>query len=164
MFFTGAALTIGGAIAGALLRQPEINKLKKEVQRLQDQVEELQALLTKQNDTIIQLKTENKRLRATNFIQKHRNNKRTKGVIIFQYAYKDFITITFKQAREENLSEQEMTFFNLFDRMIHGEDVTMAEKGLVKLYVEERYPYQIKHLIAIDTEEVIGEVEGKKVG
>ena len=51
----GTLCGAGGFVAGALVRQPEINKLQKQVACLQADVEELKQVAAEQNDEIKQM-------------------------------------------------------------------------------------------------------------
>ena len=56
MIAIGAALGLGGGVGiGLLLRQPEINKLHKQVKMLQGDVGRLQSVIEEQNQEIAQL-------------------------------------------------------------------------------------------------------------
>jgi outer membrane murein-binding lipoprotein Lpp len=158
-----AAAVAGSFLAGALSRQPEINRLKDEVHRLQDHIEELQNIIDEQNQTITKLKYEYKALRATNFFEKKRVLEKTKGAILFQYCYKEFIDLSILQARNKNLDEQELAFYNIFDQMMHGKEVARAHKGAIKIYISEKYSYEIKKLIPIDSEALVNEIGGVDV-
>lgn len=163
MFWWIAAGIATGFLTGAASRQPEINKLKNEVKRLQEQVEQLQALIEEQNQTINRLKYEYKALRATHFFEKRRVQRRIKGVIIFQYAYREFIELSIMQAKNKNLSQEERTFYNVFDSMIKGNEVSVAEKGVVKIYVEQKYQYEVNHLIELQPEQLTSSLGGINV-
>ncbi|MGM0878514.1 MAG: hypothetical protein ACQEWV_28415 [Bacillota bacterium] len=164
MILLPIAMAAGSFIAGALLRQPEINQLKNEIKRLQKEVKRLNKIIEDQNKMIEQLKFEYKKLRATHFMQKRNLMQRTKGMIVFQYAYKEYIQRSVVQAKGKKLSKkEEQVFYEIFDKLIHGMDVSLEEKGMVKLYIETSYPHEVINLIPLDSESLIEEVESVRI-
>lgn len=170
-FFVPAAVkaaAVVGALAfgaGRYSKQGEINELKQKILELQNEIEQLQKLITKQNDTIRNLKAENKSLNALHFMEKRKLFARTKGLIIFQYAFRDYLEFVRLEA-EQKLSEDdtEYTIYIILDRMFYGKEVLLEEKGLIKFHVETKYPYEIKNLIPLPEEELNIVLEGRKVG
>jgi hypothetical protein len=162
----GAAALAGAAFgAGRYSRQGEIDELKQKIIELQNEIEILQTLVSKQNETIRNLKAENKSLNALHFMEKRKLFGRTKGLIIFQYALREYLEFVRLEAEQKIESRgAEHTLYKILDRMFYGKEVLKEEKGLIKLYIEEKYPYEIKNLIPLPEEELHVALEGRRVG
>ncbi|MEA3321187.1 MAG: hypothetical protein U9Q88_14355 [Bacillota bacterium] len=162
-----AVAALGGTAfgVGRYSRQGEINQLKQKIVELQKEVEVLQKLVTNQNETIRNLKAENKSLNALHFMEKRRLFGRTKGLIIFQYALREYLEfVRLESERKIQPNSTENTIYDILDRLFYGKEVFAEEKGLIKLYIEDKYPYQVKNLIPIPEEELYEALEGKRVG
>jgi chromosome segregation ATPase len=85
----GAALL--GAAFGVGRYSERRSELKEKIIELQEMIERLESLISKQNDTIRNLKAENKSLNALHFMEKRKLFGRTKGLIIFQYALREYL-------------------------------------------------------------------------
>lgn len=141
---------VGGLVIGALSRQPEINKLKEQVRVLQTQVSRLQATIHEQQRQIEELKIRVNTLKAWNFVEKRRALGITRGYLILQYGFKEYVELTILQARGQSVSEEEQRFFNVFNLMITGSAIEEEDKAFIKLFISSRYRYQIENLIAMD--------------
>lgn len=151
--------------AGRYSRQGEIDELKQKVIELQNQVERLQHVVSRQNDTIRNLKAENKSLNALHFMEKKKLFGRTKGIIIFQYALREYLEFVRLEAEKIiSSSDPEHTIYDILDRMFYGKEVLIEEKGLIKEYIEQKYSYEIKNLIPLSENELSVALEGRKVG
>lgn len=166
LIVAGAAAAMGVAFgAGRYSRQGEIDELKEKIIELQETISRLEKLVSKQNDTIRNLKAENKSLNALHFMEKRRLFGRTKGLIIFQYALRDYLEFVRLEA-EQNITaaDPEHKIFIILDKMFYGQEVRLEEKGLIKLHVEKKYPYEIKNLIPLPEEDLYVALEGRRVG
>ncbi len=152
----------GGAVAGALSRQPEINRLKEQVRILQAQVTRLQATIREQQRQIDELKIRVSTLKAWNFVEKRKTVGITRGYLIMQYGFKEYVELTIVQSRGQKISADEQRFFNTFNLMMTGEHVNSEDQIFVKQFILTRYKYQIDNLISMNDEaqeELIRKVE-----
>ena len=81
----------GGAIGGALARQPEINRLKAQVKKLQEEIERLQSVIKEQDRQIRELKIRYNALKAYSFSERAKQKANLKGAIMFQYCFKEYM-------------------------------------------------------------------------
>ena len=121
---------LGGAAAGALSRQPEINRLKAQVRKLQAEVERLQNIIRTQDRQIKTLMVKYKGLKAYQFSARNKARNYTRGALIFQYAYKEYLGLLMRtvDSGTVKLSQEETIFFNIFDKVIDGQKVEDSEK------------------------------------
>lgn len=150
----------GGAIVGALSRQPEVNRLKKQVKTLQAEVERLHKLIDEQDRQIKSLKMQVSGLKG---YQRTQALGRTKGAVMQQYAFKEYIDLCCEQAKDKIITEKEKTFFNIYENMINGIKVNVEAKVFLKEYLFNRYGHQIEKLITLDLYEIINRLEVTEV-
>lgn len=161
----GAAAVAGTAFGlGRASRQGEINELKSTILELQEKIEVLNSIIEKQNNTILELKAENKSLNALRFIEKKRLNNRTRGLVIFEYALKEYLELVRLEANRMSLDETEAVLYDILDRLFYGKEVALEEKGLIKVYITTKYPYEVKHLIPLNEQELSNTLGGALVG
>lgn len=151
---------IGGGIVGALSRQPEINRLKKQVKILQQEVERLNMLVKEQDRQIKSLKMQVYGLKG---YEKVKALGRTKGAIMQQYAFKEFIDLCCELAKGKTITEQEQLFFNIYENMLNGIEVDIENKVFLKEYLVNRYGYQIEQLQELDSKQIVRRLEGTKI-
>ncbi len=152
----GILAGLGGTVIGALSRQPEINELKNQVRELQGEVERLQAIIDKQNKDIEVLKIRYKSLKAFDFKEKSQTRGYMRGTLIFSYAYNEYLNLLMKHAKKDNdMSQQSVIFYNIFDKIIEGGTVSEVEKDAVKEYILGLYKYEIDHLIECNCENTL---------
>lgn len=150
----------GGAIVGALSRQPEINRLKKQVKILQAEVARLNKLVNEQDRQINSLKMQVTGLKGQQRLQALG---KTKGAVMQQYAFKEFMELCCLQATDHKITEKEQKFFNTYENFLNGIDVKIEDKVYLKEYILSRYPYEIENLELINSEELIKKLEDTKV-
>lgn len=151
---------VGGTIVGALSRQPEINRLKQQVKTLQQEVGRLHRLIDEQDRQIKSLKVQVNGMKGYQRVQALG---RTKGAVMQQYAFKEYIDLCCEQAKNRSITEKEGLFFNIYENMLNGVDVDLSSKVFLKEYLLSRYSYQIENFIEIDSNDVISRLEGTKV-
>lgn len=148
---------LGGSIIGALSRQPEINNLKKQVRQLQGEVERLQKIIHTQDKQIRTLLVRYKSLKAYQFNEKSKARSYVRGALIFQYAYKEYLELLMKSIDNNyvDMNNEESIFFNIFDKIIEGQDVSDNERQAIKEYILYRYKIQIDNLEECNTDYLI---------
>jgi hypothetical protein len=156
---------LGGAIAGALARQPEVNRLKVQVKKLQAEVQRLQRVIQEQDRQIRELKIRYNALKAYHFTERMRQKSQLKGAVMFQYAFKEYMDLLVVQARENGytLSEDERLFYNAFDRLVNNTQIAIEEKLLIREYIRSKYTHEIDQLIQPETSDIIDKVESVHV-
>lgn len=150
----------GGMVVGALSRQPEINRLKQQVNVLQQEIGRLQTLIEEQDRQIKSLKMQVNGLKGRQQIQMMG---RTKGAIMHQYAFKEYIDLCCEQAKDKTITQEETLFFNIYENMINGIEVDLKSKVFLKEYLLKRYGYQIEHFVELDSIQILNRVEEIKV-
>ena len=148
---------LGGATVGALSRQPEINSLQAQVRKLQSEVERLQNVIRMQDRQIKQLLVQYKGLKAYQFNARNKARNYTRGALIFQYAYKEYLELLMHSVDTGmvKLSQEETIFFNIFDKVIEGQNVSDSEKEAIKEYILYRYKTQIDNLQECDCNSMV---------
>lgn len=165
LLWGGAALALGAFGLGRYSRQAEVNELKEKINELNRTIERLNRLVSEQNVTIGNLKAENKSLNALHFMEKRKLFGRTKGLIIFQYALREYLELVRLEAdRKISVNDSEHILYDILDRMFYGQEVRIEEKGFIKLYIEKKYPYEIKNLIPLEEHELSQALGGRRVG
>jgi glycyl-tRNA synthetase beta subunit len=155
----------GGAIGGALARQPEINRLKAQVKKLQEEIERLQSVIKEQDRQIRELKIRYNALKAYSFSERAKQKANLKGAIMFQYCFKEYMDLLVAQTHNSNFvtQKEEQTFFNIFENMINNHESTIEEKMFVREYIRYKYPHQLDNLIECDMGNIIEKVESINV-
>lgn len=145
-----AATAAGGIIAGALLRQPEINRLKKQIEILQTEMKKLQALLAEQNRQIAELKVRYNVIKGYNFLLRKKFEGNIKGHIIHQYAFHEYVSLSKLKIKGVELNDKTQGFFKRYDKLIMGENLNFKEFIYMKKYLLSKYKLQIDQLIQVD--------------
>lgn len=153
---------LGGGVIGALSRQPEINRLKKQVQLLQEEIQRLQSVIEEQNRQIQELSIRYKTLKAWQFSERARSRAQARGAIMHQWAFKEYIELLCFQSRELPISEDEKKFFNAYENLLSGKG-DMNERVLIRDYVAAKYSYQVSNLIPVADHEITKMVEETKI-
>jgi hypothetical protein len=92
----GCLLTIGTFLLGFLIRQPKINKLKKQVVILQKDNNILLDLCQSKQAEFRELLVQHKALKALNFRKKTASKEKLKENLILQYALRNYLELLFK--------------------------------------------------------------------
>jgi hypothetical protein len=150
----------GGAVAGALSRQPEVNRLKQQVGILQDEIIRLNKLIEEQDRQIRSLKMQLTGLKGIQHIQALG---RTKGAVMQQYAFKEYVELSCELAKDKSISDQEQRFFNIYENMLNGIEVDLKSKVFLKEYILRAYSYQVEQMITIDPKNIIKRLEETKI-
>ena len=158
LVLTGA----GCLVAGALSRQPEINRLKEQVRVLQKEVESLRRAMHEQQRQIEELKIRYSALKAWNFVEKQRTRGMTRGSLILHYGLRDYVELTMVQARGKTLEGDHLRFYNAFNVLVSDQDLGENDRAFIKDYITSKYTYQIDNFVPLssqDQDNVISLVE-----
>ena len=147
----GGLLAAGSFLFGFLIRQPKINKLKKQMELLQKDSSRLQELCQSQQDDFRNLLLQHKALKAFNFRKKANSKDKLQENLILQYAIRDYLELLVKRVKhEQELSKDEITFFNASENVIEGKKLTTNNKVKIRDFVLERHSTDIKGLQECD--------------
>lgn len=157
----------GGLSLGALIRQPEINELKAQVVKLQ---EELSRMHTLSNDVlkdieILKLKMQlhqNEDILA----QLKGQDEMSIGRLIYAYGLKEYLEVKQKYLIEEmDITEREAVFVDAFsmflDNRVADDKDGKLQKEFLRGYLMEKYASEIDALVPPDLLEVVSTLEKK---
>lgn len=149
----GVFAGMGGVVFGALARQPEINKLHKQVKRLQSKVDQLEAAASEQNEEIADLLVKYEALRIWQFSQRSELRDRVRESLVFQYAVADYLDLLVDCVRGgRKMDEGELGFYRAFAKTLSGKKTSDREKEQIKTYVVSRHGLQISQMRPCDTQ------------
>lgn len=136
----------GGVVVGCLVRQPQINRLRKMVRQLSDANSELRRMLDEQMQLIEALQDEIRAYKFFNWIKKGRIKRELRKNLIAQYACKEYIDILLRKDknRKEILDADQQRFFDAMDNYINGKDITSEDKSYMDNYVIMKYKNSIR--------------------
>jgi hypothetical protein len=144
-----------GLIAGLLGRQPEVNRLKRQVQLLQEEIERLSLIIEEQNRQIGELKLRFSALKGYAFVEKMKTECDVRGIILHQCAYREWMELTFSQAHEKVATQEELRFYNLYEALLRGAEVDKRQVAEIRDYIYKRYEYELKQMKAPDMEKTL---------
>jgi hypothetical protein len=155
----GGLITALAFLTGFLIRQPKVNKLKKQVERLQNDNGNLLNLYQSQQAKFRELLVQHKALKALNFRKKTASKEKLEENLIWQYAIKDYLKLLFKRGKhEQELEKAEIKFFNAFEQVIDGKKISTSDKVKIREYVLHRHSGEIKALKECDCSAVFQEL------
>lgn len=154
----GVAALGAGFAGGAVARQPEINKLRSQVEILQEEIRKLkkevarlQNLVEEQNRQINTLIMKYHTMKGINFIQKAKSKNRAKGAVMYTYCLKEYLEIKNNiLTKEYNMTDDDNAFITAFEQILEGkigntlED--KAKKQYIKVYIRKKYGDRIDRL------------------
>ena len=154
---------IGGFLFGFLLRQPGINKLKKQIVLLQKDNGRLLDLCQSQHEEFCNLLVQHKALKAFSFRKKASSKEKLRENLILQYAIKAYIELLLIRVKhEQELSKSEISFFNAFDNVIDGKKLSTSNMAKIRDFVLEHQSTEIDSLKECDYTLVFQELNGFK--
>lgn len=153
----------GGFIAGALSRQPEINRLKQQVRTLQAEIVRLQGIVQEQDRQVNELKIRYKQLKAFQFSERERQAATARGAIIHQYCFVEYVDLLCAQTRGHTLTTAETRFFNIYEGLLENNEFTTEAVLELRDFIMSKYGNQIKNLIAVDSSRIFRELEATNV-
>lgn len=109
----------GGVIAGVMIRQPEVNKLQKQVKILQSDISALKNVVEEQNAEITELMMRYKALSIFQISKKREMKQELKEQLVCQYAARDYLTLMFECATaDRKMTKDEIVFFKTYGKII----------------------------------------------
>ena len=147
----------GGVVVGCLMRQPEINRLRKMVRQLNDKNSELRKLLDKQMQQIDVMEDELRAYKFFNVIQKREARIELRKNLLAQYACKEYIDILLKKDknRGEKLDDNQERFFCIMDNYISSKEVVAEDKKYMDHYIITKYKNNIRKCEKWDYRQIV---------
>ena len=140
-------IALGGFFAGFLVRQPGINKLRKQAQLLQNDNEKLQNCLKKHQDSFDDLYLQYKGLKVLELKNKAEYKDKLKNNLVLQYGIKDYLELLYDVTKKERkLTNEECIFYNSFDGVIEGKNIGNRNFEKIKEYVMNNHEKEINEL------------------
>lgn len=110
-------------------------------------------------NTLLHLKS----LKAINFIKRKNAKENATGILVFQYGMKDYLSLLLHRLKTgAKMETSEFRFFNTFDKVIEGRDISDIEKEKIREYIMARNKTQIENLEEYDFSSIINEIEAYK--
>lgn len=149
--------------AGFFVRQPKINKLKKQITHLQKEIKRLEALREEQNNTINKLLINYKSLKLFGFAKRSKAKDNIKSELMIQYGTKEYLHLLLDRIKNNReLSKEEIVFINAFDDVIEGKKVSTKDFEKIKVYIFNKYRKEIKGLVPCDYSDLLLQVKNYK--
>ena len=158
----GALIAIASFITGFLIRQPKINKLKKQLELLQSDNHKLLDMVNEKKKEYQELHVQHMALKALQFRKKSASKERIVENLIMQYAIHAYLTLLIKSGRyEKELCKDEIIFFNAFEKVINGKKLSSGDKVKIRDYVMDCYSAEIKKLNECEFAGILGELQSQ---
>ena len=149
--------------AGFFVRQPKINKLKKQITHLQKEIKRLEALREEQNNTINKLLINYKSLKLFGFAKRSKAKDNIKSELMIQYGTKEYLHLLLDRIKNNReLSKEEIVFINAFDDVIEWKKVSTKDFEKIKVYIFNKYRKEIKGLVPCDYSDLLLQVKNYK--
>lgn len=163
----GILASTGGLSLGALIRQPEINRLKAEVRKLQEELEHMGHLVdsTLKDIEILQLRIQLEHNQDLLDELKGKGGADI-GKLIYAYGLKEYLEVKVKYLiLEEGISEKEAVFADSFSMFLNnnlpdGED-GLTQKRYIKGYLMEKFGKEIEEVIVPDLDTLLNQIKEK---
>ena len=144
-------LAIGAFFAGFLIRQPKINKLKKQIVVLQTQIESIQDKMIGYQESFDNLLVQYKGLKVLQLRKKAEYEGKLKDNLVLQYGMKDYLNLLIDSVKHNRkLSSIELSFYQAFDDILEGKQVGASDFAKIKKYVLEKHSGEISALKPCD--------------
>lgn len=155
----GSLLTLVGFLTGFLIRQPQVNKLKKQIELLQKDNRRLLAMIAGQQQDFQKLLVEHKALKALQFRKKSQSKEKLTENLVMQYAIREYLMLLLKCGRHgQKLEKNENVFFNAFEKAINGKKLSTGDKVKIRDYIMDHHSAEIKALRECEIAPVLKEL------
>ena len=142
---------IFGFFAGFFVRQPKINRLKKQIETLQKNLVAIQSKMENYQNSFDNLLIHYKGLKVLQLKQKAEYENKLKDNLILQYGIKDFLALLLDTVKNERkLNSEELAFYKAFDDVIEGKQVDKTTFSTIKTYVINNHKREINALKPCD--------------
>lgn len=141
-----------GFVAGILVRQPEINKLRKQIEDLQQNNEKLKNALSEQNDKLAQLFISYKSINIFRILKRRKVKEDVRLHLVFQYATSDYLNLMIDRVENKyKMSREEIEFYRNYEKIIADGVIEDPELELIKEYILSNHFNDIQKLKECDT-------------
>lgn len=155
---------LAGVFAGIMIRQPKINKLKKQVSTLQKQLSTLQDKMIGYQESFDNLLLQYKGLKVLQLKKKSEMKGQLEENLVLQYGMKAYINLLLERVKNgKKLEDNELSFYKSFDNVIEGKKIGHSDLETIKKYVLTKYRGQISSLVACDCSAEFKKLEDYKV-
>lgn len=162
-WIVGGLIAIGSFLLGFLIPQPQINKLKKQVELLQKDNSKLIGLIEARQAEYKELLVQHKALKALQHRKKAASKEMLTENLVMQYAIREYLSLLLKRVKyERELTKTEILFFNAFEKVIDGKKLSTSDKVKIRDHIMATYPAEIKKLMPCEYSEVLDEIDPPK--
>ena len=160
----GGLVVIISFLAGVLVRQPKINKLRKQVELLQKDNRKLIDMITDKQQNYQELVIQLKALKAMQFRKKSILKDQMTENLVMQYAIKAYLMLLLKSGRyDKPLEKDEIMFFTAFEKVIDGKKLTTSDKLKIREYITEHHSGEIKQFKECEYASVLEELQNHPI-
>lgn len=149
----------GGIVVGILVRQPEISKLQKQVERLQVDIEQLEGVVDEQNAEIAQMIVSYKALKVYQISQRRKIRQSIQDELICQYAAADYLTLLMDcVSSDTKMSKEDLHFYKTYSKMLADNQIDNDELEILRPLILARHPREIERLKECDIHSVFNRI------
>ena len=132
-WIVGGLIAVFSFLLGFLIRQPQINKLKKQVELLQKDNSKLIALIENKQNEFKELLVQHKALKALQHRKRVASKELLAENLVMQYAIREYLSLLLKRVKyEQELTKEEILFFDSFEKVIDGKKLSTADKVKIR--------------------------------
>lgn len=140
--------TTGGTVLGILIRQPEINKLKKQVRALQKDNSRVKELMRRQQESYEEMLVEYSSIRFYHILVRRKIKQSIRGEIVVGYELKEYVDLLLRAINEggiNNFSDKEKEFFEISTQLIENRNLKISEESekFMSDYIIKKYKTKI---------------------
>lgn len=147
-------------VIGFLIRQPQVNKLKKQLEVLQKDNSRLLDMIRSKQAEYQELLLQHQALKALQFRKKAKSNEKLSRNLIMQYAIYEYISLLIKGGRYgKKMTNEEKAFYKAFQNVIDGKQVSDFDKENIKYFIKKRHNSDIETLKECDFAVVFHELQ-----
>ena len=145
---TGVLLALVGSgsfIGGCLARQPEINRLHRQVKNLQNANGKLRRMLDEQMMVVEVLEDEIRAYKFFEFVKKRHVKKELKKNLVFQYAMTEYVSILIQRDRDRAnranvvVDVEKDKFFSIMEKYMDKQKVEKEDGEFVDQYIINKH-------------------------
>ena len=144
---TGVLAGAGGVIVGVLIRQPEINKLQKQVELLQADISERENVVADQNNELAQMLLNYRALKVYQFSKRKKMKESIQDQLICQYAAADYLSLLVDCVScGKQMSTGEIQFYKAYGKMIEDDHIDDREMETLRPLIYATHGDEINRL------------------
>jgi hypothetical protein len=156
------AVAIGSFLTGFLIRQPKLNKLKKQLETMQHDNQRLIALCTEQQQKFRKLLVQHKALKAMQYRKLATSKEKIKECLTMQYAIYEYVSLLIKRVEfEQELSKEEIIFFSSFEKFIDGKQLNDTDKVKIAEFVKVNHSAEIRNMRECDFSAMLADLQAQ---